>query len=690
MAKPTKATKKFQSKHLKHTIEHRKEVQKHNKKYGLRKKKAEEPEPEQPKKASKEVFDDMTVDDFFAGGFEVPKEKKLKKLKRAESESEESEESEEDEEAMQQDMDDLAEKDPEFYAYLKKNDKALLDFEGSNPLDGIEASDDEDDDDEEAVEAPQKEPQAKRPRIEITSALVKEWDTQLKTPSLEVLREVEMAFRAAVKGASADNFKYVATDPKAFSELMVVGLRKVPEAVQNLVPYTKSQHGVRTIPQGRSANQVAAVLKAQAGSYITLLKDVQSTETAAMVLASVQEVLPYYVLHRKLLKELLGAVAGVWALASEIDTQVAAYAFLRNACGEFPKLMLENVLRKTYAAFLQHLRRTTVQTMPNLNFCKNSAAGLCEIDEASAYQVGFEHIRQLAIHLRGLLLGTSREPSKAVYNWQFCHALDFWSRVVAQHCVPEKELKHKLKELPLRPLIYPLVQVTLGAIRLVPTAQFFALRFYLVRLMLRIMQTTGVYIPVFPLIAEVLTSAALNKAGKRTNLQPVDFDHSIKVSQQYLGTKVYQDGLCEQVLDLTGEFFAVYAKSVAFPELATPAILSIRRYTKRSKNVRFNRQLNQLVEKLTANSTFIASKRLGIEYGPANKIEVLLFLQDFDWEKTPLGQYVVVQRQLVEQKKALLKEAQLQDAENQKENKKQEEDDEDEDDVDTEDAEEEE
>lgn len=673
MAKPTKATKKFQSKHLKHTIEHRKEVQKHNKKYGLRKKKSDEPEPEQPKKASKEVFDDMTVDDFFAGGFEVPKEKK-KKGKKQESESEESDEAEDDED-MQQDMDDLAEKDPEFYNYLKKNDKALLDFEGSNPLDGIEVSDDEEEEEEE--EAPvgaQKQPQAERTRIEITSALVKEWDTQLKTPSLDVLREVEMAFRAAVKGASADHFKYVATDPKAFSELMVVGLRKVPEAVQKLVPYTKSQHGVRTIPQGRDANQVAAVLKAQAGLYITLLKDVQSTETAAMVLASVQEVLPYYVLHRKLLKELLGAVAGVWALSAEIDTQVAAYAFLRNACGEFPKLMLENVLRKTYAAFLQRSRRTTVQTMPNLNFCKNSAAGLCEIDEASAYQVGFEHIRQLAIHLRGLLLGTARDPSKAVYNWQFCHALDFWSRVVAQHCVPEKELKHKLKELPLRPLVYPLVQVTLGAVRLVPTAQFFPLRFYLVRLMLRIMQTTGVYIPVFPLIAEVLTSSALSKGGKRTTLPPVDFDHSIKVSQQYLATKVYQDGLCEQVLELTGEFFAVYSKSVAFPELATPAVLAIRRYSKRSKNVRFNRQLNQLVEKLTANSTFITSKRSGIEYGPANKIEVLRFLQDLDWEKTPLGQYVVVQRQLVEQKKALLREAQLQEAASQKEKKDEDED----------------
>ncbi|EGV61754.1 Noc2-domain-containing protein [Yamadazyma tenuis ATCC 10573] len=304
--------------------------------------------------------------------------------------------------------------------------------------------------------------------------------------------------------------------------------------------------------------------------------------------------------------------------------------------------------------------------MPLLNFCKNSAAELYGIDETVAYQVGFEYVRQLAIHLRNSINATSnaKEGYKTIYNWQYCHSLDFWSRVLAQQCNPEKELQtHKSKESPLRQLIYPLVQVTLGAIRLIPTAQFFPLRFYLIRSLIRLSQSTGVFIPIFPLIIEVLNSTAITKNPKKTNLPPFDFENNVKVNQQYLGTKVYQDGLTEQFVELTAEFFVLYSKSVAFPELTTPAVISLRRFIKKSKNSKFNKQLGQLIEKLNENAKFISGKRSNIEYGPSNKQEVALFLNDLKWEKTPLGQYVVVQRKVKEERLRLLKEAIEQDEE---------------------------
>ena len=102
MAKASKSTKKFQSKHLKHTIEHRREVQKHNKKMGSRKKKSssnDDTEDTRPKGGQpKEVFEDMPVDEFFAGGFEVPKEKNKKKKVQTDEDASSSEE--EDEEAI--------------------------------------------------------------------------------------------------------------------------------------------------------------------------------------------------------------------------------------------------------------------------------------------------------------------------------------------------------------------------------------------------------------------------------------------------------------------------------------------------------------------------------------------------------------------------------------------------------------
>lgn len=688
MAKASKSTKKFQSKHLKHTIEHRREVQKHNKKMGSRKKKSssnDDSEDTRPKGGQpKEVFEDMPVDEFFAGGFEVPKEKNKKK--KVQSDEEESSSEEEDEEAMQHDLKNLAEKDPDFYNYLQENDKDLLDFEGVNPLDAMSEDEDEEDEEDEEEEKPEKPVKktkaeaAASKKIEITPKLVKQWQEQLNKPSTKTIKNISMAFKAAVNinNANDEDYKYSVTDPKAFNDLMLLTLKKLPEAIQTLIKYkVHPQTGARSIPQkNQNVTQISNILKSHAGSYITLLKDITNTETAALVLSSIQEVLPYYLSYRRLLKEILSSVVNAWATTSDIDTQIATFAFLNNAVKEFPKSILETVLKLTYSSLLQNCRKTNIHTMPMINFCKNSAAELFGIDETLSYQVGFEYVRQLAIHLRNSINATSnaKEGFKTIYNWQYCHSLDFWSRVLAQHCNPEKELlNHKSKESPLRQLIYPLVQVTLGAMRLIPTAQFFPLRFYLIRSLIRLSQSTGVFIPIFPLIAEILTSTSITKPPKRSNLQVVDFDHNIKVNQAYLGTKTYQDGLCEQFIELTSEFLVLYSKNIAFPELATPAILSLRRFMKKSKNVRFNKQLQQLVEKLNSNATFISGKRSNVEYGPSNKTEVQLFLKDFNWEKTPLGQYVVVQREMKEEKLKILRDAVADDEKARKDKKNQDE-----------------
>lgn len=683
MAKPSKATKKFQSKHLKHTIEHRREVQRHNKKALSRKKKSSNDETDKPSTPQpKEVFNDMSVEDFMEGGFEVPKEKKSSKKAQQESESEDESSESEDEEAMKHDLKNLAEKDPEFYKYLEENDKGLLDFEAVNPMDAM--SDDEDASELEAEEAEETKEQKDETsnKIEITLELVKEWSTKLQKPTPKLIRNVAIAFKAAVNinRANEEDYKYLVTDPEAFNALMVLTLQDLPAAIQKLVKYkVNASTGARTIPQkNQHVSQISSILKSHAGSYITLLHDITNTETAALVLSSLQELFPYYLSHRRLLKQLLAGVVNVWATTPDVETQIATFAFLNNVSREFSSSLLETVLKLTYSSFLQNCRKTNVYNMPMINVCKNSAAELFGIDEKISYQIGYEYIRQLAIHLRNSMNATSnaKDGYKTVYNWQYCHSLDFWSRVLTQFCNPEVELKHKNKESPLRLLIYPLVQVTLGTIRLIPTAQFFPLRFYLLRSLIRLSQSTGVYIPIYPLLSEVLTSTAFTKSPKRTNLAAFDFENNIKVNQAYLGTRTYQDGLSEQFVELASEFFVLHCKSIAFPELATPAILSLRRFIKKSKNIRFNKQLQQLVEKLNSNATYIIAKRANVEYGPSNRAEVNAFLSETDWQKTPLGQYVVVQRKSKETKLQLLKQAMEDEAESKNQKERDEDDDE--------------
>ncbi|KAH3672836.1 hypothetical protein WICMUC_004058 [Wickerhamomyces mucosus] len=689
MAKVSKATKKFQAKHLKRTLDHRKEVKKHSQLVAKHKKKkngtSSENTPAEPEKKN-EIFKDMDVEEFFEKGFEVPKEdKKLKRAKQAKKQQEEDEEESSDEELLehQEDLDKLAEKDPEFFKYLQENDKELLDFNPSNPLDAINDEDD-DDEDEEAEEGLEQDNNGTVEKIEVTLKLVKDWAKKLQSePSLKLIKNILSAFKAAINVNKDDQseYKYSVTDAKAFNELILLGLKKIPIAIQSIAPY-KIVKGSRTVnTKNLKVKQLNSILKSHAGSLLTLLDDINNIETASLVLLSVQELFPFYLSFRRILKHLILAIVNIWSTTTEIEIQIASFAFLNNSAKEFQKSVLDLILRQVYSSFIKNARKTNIHTMSLINFQKNSGAELFGIDQNLSYQIGFDYVRQLAIHLRNSINNT-KDGFKTIYNWQYVHSLDFWSRVLSAHCHPEKELK---KESVLRQLIYPLVQVTLGTIRLIPTAQYFPLRFYLMRSLIRLSQNSGVFIPLYPLLQEILNSTTLTKTPKNTNLQAFDFDHNIKANSAYLGTRAYQQGVCEQFIDLCGEYFVLYSKNISFPELATPVIIALRRYIKTTKNIKFNKQLSNLVTKLNQNSEFVLKKRSNVEFSPANRTEVNKFLIDLEWTKTPFGAYVVVQREVKEEKARILRESLLEEEQERrkaKEARKQQSDDEDDEEVD--------
>ena len=81
---------------------------------------------------------------------------------------------------------------------------------------------------------------------------------------------------------------------------------------------------------------------------------------------------------------------------------------------------------------------------------------------------------------------------QAVYNWQFVHCLDLWSHMLG-HVTHES----------LRPLVYPLVQVMVGAIHLQSSARHYPLRLHIVRTLIELSQATATFVPVAPYLLEV-------------------------------------------------------------------------------------------------------------------------------------------------------------------------------------------
>jgi len=156
---------------------------------------------------------------------------------------------------------------------------------------------------------------------------------------------------------------------------------------------------------------------------------------------------------------------------------------------------------------------------------------------------------------------------------------------------------------------------------------------------------------------EVLNSSEMRKPPKGSSLRPLDFVTSIRAPKAYLRTRVYQDGVGEQVQELLGEFFVLWARSIAFPELALPVIVLLKRWLKEvgrhskapNQNSKLSGQISLLVQKLDANCRWIEEKRAKVDFAPNDRAGVEGFLKDVEWQKSPLGAYVAGQRKTREE-----------------------------------------
>jgi len=497
--------------------------------------------------------------------------------------------------------------------------------------------------------------------------MVTKWTKAMKEQhSLRAMRQVVLAFRAAahVNEDDGKEYKYSISSPDVYHDLLLTTLKNVPEVLNHHLPVKESAAGkVRVSTDLKKFKTLTPLLKSHSSSVQHLLTTLSDAPTLKLTLSSLTPLLPYLLSFKKILKNIVKTVVDIWSDASSTEaTRITAFLVVRRLAVIGDPGLREAVLKTVYQGLIKGSRNTTIHTIQGINLMKNSAAELWGIDQGVGYTTGFTFIRQLAIHLRTSITNNQKESYKTVYNWQYVHSLDFWSCVLSEHCSPVKEAEIG-KESELRALIYPTVQVTLGAMRLIPTSTYFPLRFQLMRSLLRLSRATGTYIPLASALLEVLNSAEMKKPPKPSTLKNLDFASNYKAPKSYLRTRVYQDGIGEQVAELLSEFFVLWSTSIAFPELALPVIVMLKRWLKDAsnkntgnKNNKVNSGFTLLIQKLEANSKWIEERRAKVDFAPNDRAGVEGFLKGFEWEKTPLGAFVVGQRKQREEKAKLLEE----------------------------------
>ncbi|KIY48506.1 Noc2-domain-containing protein [Fistulina hepatica ATCC 64428] len=611
----------------------------------------------------------MSVDEFLSGGFMNMDVDGAEE--NAESQDEEDAEQDEDNddddaasfasvddledegEAHFMELSNLAEKDPEFYKYLQENDRELLEFDPS--ADDIEIDSDEEGADKEEMEAPTIPP--------LTKKIIREWQKSLlEHRSLRSLRKLLLAFRSAVHSKQDDrNSIWSIESSSVYDKLVSTTLTYTPMVLQHHIPYKSLPDGkFKPPPQSPKFKALQKMILSYFYNVVHLLSQLSDEDQLRLALTESAKIIPYVLSGRKAVKLYLKQCLQLWSATTSSDnTRVAAFMAVMQLATSTDEAVLDTVLKSTYLSLVRSCKSTNAHTLPAINLMKNTASEVFCLDHTASYQHAFGYIRQLAIHLRNSMKVKTKESYKQVYNWQYVHCIDFWCIVLARTCQDEDG--------ELRALIYPLVQVSLGAIRLMTNSRSYPFHLHVLRSLVHLTQRTRTFIPLAPYIVPILVNTLGISKAKPSTLKPLDLEVQIRAPHQYLNTRVYTEGVVEEAAHLLVEWLAAPAVlgSIAFPEVVVPVRVALRKALKKCHSAKDAAGVKTLLERVEESARVIEQRRAGVTFAPANMERVA------DWERElaqkmgelPISKYAVLQRRKLEQRRKMARKAMEGDAE---------------------------
>eukprot|EP00798_Chlamydomonas_sp_ICE-L_P022461 gene22461-29576_t len=153
----------------------------------------------------------------------------------------------------------------------------------------------------------------------------------------------------------------------------------------------------------------------------------------------------------------------------------------------------------------------------------------------------------------------------------------------------------------------------------------------------RLAQATGFFIPVAPLLLEMLQWAELHKPPKGGKGTAPDMSLQLRAGMSMLRTTAFQEEVVLEVLELLADHLAQWSCSIAFPELSHLVLLQLRRFNKASPVERFRRFVRQFLEAIEKNVSWVGNQRDRVEFSPKDISKVQEFLkQEHASEKAPM------------------------------------------------------
>ncbi|XP_014238035.1 nucleolar complex protein 2 homolog [Trichogramma pretiosum] len=485
--------------------------------------------------------------------------------------------------------------------------------------------------------------------IKITHKLLRKWEEQIQTDrSTQIIKTVVEVFHATLEsvetvkvhtkkeilgGASTDTdnnkvAKYKVEGAAIFNGVIQLCMTQLPGAFNrflNLNDENKYKcHKAKRFPK------IKGTLKSYLSNLIKLLKSVTSSNVIGGLLKHLHAMIPFTLAFSSLQKPLMKVILSFWSSSNSETVRVVAFMnILKIAVHQKSPAFFHTLLKTMYIEYVKTSKFVSPNTVSAINFMRRSLAEIYLLHTDIAYHNAFMYIRQLAILLRNALTLKKQEHFQAINNWQYINSLWFWA-----HLIPQAK-----KDTLLRGLEYPLVQVIIGVVNVIPTSQYYPLRFHCARMLTTLSKNANLYIPTLPLLTQVLEEYDFNKKHKIVSMKPMSLTTILRASKSQLSENGFKDALIENIYELILEITAIESHRAYFPDFVLQLNIKLRAFHKKCRVANYSRKIKQLLEKIEENSRFIMSERATVTLNLKNTAEVEA------WEKkmlevgTPLNKF---------------------------------------------------
>ncbi|KAI8885406.1 Noc2-domain-containing protein [Backusella circina FSU 941] len=626
MAKEKKSTIKFQKNKLKGVVKRRKEVNKLKRQIikrqlrrgGKDQPKATEEEGTKEEETEEEKVPEVSIEDYFVN-FVIESEEPLDL----------SDDEEEELNALDE-FESLAVADATNGA--DRSDEEMEEEESEDDEDEYSEEEDMEQDDGEMIGEP------------VTMAMLNEWITAANTQKSPIAwKKMLMAFRYVVRSDDEEtktDFTYRVDSSKVYTKLIRYTLKAAYPILSQHIYFLKKERY-----PGKTKNwpKLEKVIRLFLNNCVRFLRELTQDDIIQYVLEQLEPCALYFGCFPKISREYLRVLLDRWSdtgLSEETRSSCikAIQQLGTEAIDANKKNYMPNVLKGVYLIFANRATKVNAGTLPMIQQMLQEAAQVYNADHKASFEHADAYIRQLADHLKKAKKANTVESFKQIYTWQYIGCLDFWASVVGVTCDPALGLESS----PMQTIVHPLVELCLHTIRLNPTAQFLPLRMHLLGTLIGLIDTTGYYIPLAPFLFEILGSDIFKGSSGvvQGELPEFEWELHLKVPKAYVQSRIYQDAVYNIMYDNMVNFYACFGMSIAFPELAIPAIDKLKEHTQKMKGTRFVKTLRTLIEKLDNHKNYIEQKRAPIEYA-ANKLdEANAFLRSTNFDSTPLGGFL--------------------------------------------------